>query len=95
MGLVLLAGIGVFCLAVVATISFLVMYKIITKKSEYRSNHLKNGSVVNAIRGNVDTFYNGSRDSSIHAGIVVDEKTNTWVEQGALSDGAIDAVLKG
>jgi len=70
------------------------MIKLVFRKSEYESNRVRSGKVKDAILGRVNTYHNGCRDSSVHAGIVVDKRTNTWVEQGALSDGAIDSVLR-
>lgn len=90
----ILKCIGIVFFSVVATISFFIALKILSRQSEYESNKTKTNGVSNAILGRVNTIHNGCRDSSIHAGVVVDKKTNLWVEQGALSDGAIDSVLR-
>ena len=92
--ILILKCIGIIFFAMVATISFLTMFKVIARPNEYESNKVKTGSLKNAFFGSVSTFHNGCRDSSVHAGIVVDTKKNSWVEQGALSDGSIDSVLK-
>lgn len=82
-------------LGIVAINSLAVGVKILFSDSnEYNRNRRKTGSWRNPLRGTVTTCCEGSgRDHNIAAGLAVDMKTNTWVEQGKLSDEAIDAIL--
>lgn len=86
--------IGVVFFLVVATVSLLLILRIQSRPNAYNANKARTGGWLKPILGRVNTFHNGYRDFSVHAGIAVDKKTNSWVEQGALSDGAVDAVLK-
>lgn len=60
---------------------------------EYDRNHERTGSVWRAIRGEIPTVIDGTRDYRVSAGIAVDAKTNEWVEQGRLSAEAISAAI--
>jgi hypothetical protein len=60
---------------------------------EYDRNHERTGSVRKAIRGEISTVADGSRDYRVSAGIAVDPKTREWVEQGRLSTEAISAAI--
>lgn len=61
--------------------------------NEYRRNQSRVRSLKNVIRGEVPNRYDGTRDDRVAAGIAVDLKTNRWVEQGRLSDEALQDVL--
>lgn len=44
--------------------------------------------------GRVNTRVGGVRNFRLRAGLAVDTNTNTWVEQGRLSEEALDSVLR-
>jgi hypothetical protein len=61
---------------------------------EYDRNHERTGSLSSAIRGEISTVFDGTRDYRVSAGIAVDPKTREWVEQGRLSTEAISAAIR-
>ena len=61
---------------------------------EYERNRHRIGSLRRAIRGEVPTVFDGTRDYRVAAGVAVDKKTNEWTEQGRLSAEAISAALR-
>lgn len=89
----LVKAIFLFVFGIVAITSIAVGLKIIfSDTNEYNRNRRKTGSWRNPLRGTVNTCCEGNgRDHSISAGLAV--KNNTWIEQGKLSDEAIDAIL--
>jgi len=62
-------------------------------KGDYEINRRRSGGLFDPLFGRVKTSHDGYRDFRVCAGLAVDKKTNTWVEQGILSDEAVDAVL--
>ena len=63
-------------------------------KAEYKLNRRRSRSVVATLLGQVEgTHDTQNRDARVHAGLAVNKK-NEWVKQGALSDDALDAMLK-
>ncbi|WP_287962317.1 hypothetical protein [Alcanivorax sp.] len=87
--LVLFGGVAIFsiCIAVATRI-------LTSDKSSYEYNRSRNSKVANALLGRVPTFHEGRRTHHVKAGLAVNTKTNEWVEQGTLSDEAIDSVLR-
>lgn len=61
---------------------------------EYARNQHRTGNFRKALRGEIDTVFDGSRDYRVSAGIAVDCRTNSWVEQGRLSEEAVSASLR-
>ena len=61
---------------------------------EYRRNREAIPSFVAAALGKLRTFYAGGRDHHISAGLAFDKRKQKWVEQGALSDSALDSILR-
>lgn len=61
--------------------------------NEYENNRSRTKSFMTGIRGDVPTKYDGTRDDRVAAGIAIDLKTNRWIEQGRLSDEALQDVL--
>ncbi|MAU41314.1 MAG: hypothetical protein CMF31_06805 [Kordiimonas sp.] len=74
-----------------------VLHMLITvrraNKNDYELSRAITGTFQNAFRGEVDTFRDGKRDYRVSAGLIVDRKTNTWKEQGKLSEEALDTIL--
>ena len=64
-----------------------------TDKNEYNKNRERVGSLGNVLFGKVRTVHDGQRDYRVRAGLAVDTKRNIWVEQGVLSEEALDSVL--
>lgn len=67
---------------------------LLADKSEYEMNRKLSGNWKNPFIGGVPTCHDGQRDYRVRAGLARDTKTNRWVEQGILSDEAVDAVLR-
>lgn len=85
----LFAGAGLLAVA-----CFLVGNRILWSDScEYRKNRQRTKSLYHVIRGELPTQFEGGRDYRVRAGLAVDRKRNVWVEQGILSEEALDAVL--
>lgn len=61
--------------------------------NSYEHNRIRTGSLRQAVFGEVPTEFDGRRDYRVAAGIALNRKTNTWVEQGRLSVEAIQATL--
>jgi hypothetical protein len=62
--------------------------------SEYdRNRNRTRKSLKNVLWGTVPTWHDGTRDEKVSAGIAIDLKNNRWVEQGRLSDEALEDVL--
>jgi hypothetical protein len=61
---------------------------------EYERNRRRVGSLRNAIRGEIPTVFDGTRDYRVSAGVGVDTKTNQRTEQGRLSAEAISSALR-
>ncbi len=91
----LIKAVLVCAVGVITVTSIAVGLKILfSDTNEYNRNKRKTGSWLNPIMGTVRTSPEGiGRDHSISAGLAVNVRTDTWVEQGKLSDEAIDAIL--
>jgi len=61
---------------------------------EYERNRDRTGGFRKALRGEIETVFDGARDYRVSAGIAIDRNTNSWVEQGRLSEEAISASLR-
>jgi hypothetical protein len=62
--------------------------------NEYERNRARvKGSFSRIFFGTVPTFHDGVRDDKVSAGIALDRSANRWVEQGRLSDEALEDVL--
>jgi hypothetical protein len=62
--------------------------------NEYERNRARTRkSFLKIFFGTVPTFHDGVRDDKVSAGIALDRKNNRWIEQGRLSDEAIDDIL--
>lgn len=59
-------------------------------KADARINGQLVGPLRNALKGQVRPVTHGTRDYRIKTGIAVDLSKNEWVEQGRLSDEAVD-----
>lgn len=87
--IVLFVG-GVVCLSLLK-----LAYRIWrADKSDYDINRNRSGRLLDPIFGKVKTSHGGYRDFRVQAGLAIDRRTDTWVEQGTLSEEAIDAVLQ-
>jgi hypothetical protein len=58
----------------------------------YLRNYERSKSLVDVVRGTINTTRDGTRDHATQAGLAVNKK-NEWTEQGTLSEEAIDSVL--
>jgi hypothetical protein len=63
-------------------------------KEEFRRNKEASPGKLDPIVGTLHTFYVGARDHRISAGLAVNKKTKKWVEQGILSESAVDTILR-
>ncbi len=62
--------------------------------SEYERNRSRTRkSFSNVLWGTVPTWHDGTRDEKVSAGMAINLKTNRWIEQGRLSDEALEDVL--
>ncbi|MBU5635485.1 hypothetical protein KOM00_01930 [Geomonas sp. Red69] len=61
---------------------------------EYRRNREASPRKRDPWLGTLHTFYLGARDHRISAGLAVNKDRREWVEQGVLSESAIDAILR-
>ena len=61
---------------------------------EYSRNRQRSGKWNDALLGRLKTSEGGFRNYEVQAGLAVDTKDNVWVEQGKLSDEAIDSVMQ-
>lgn len=62
--------------------------------AEYERNRSRTPSFLAALSGKIPTAHEGVRDFRVSAGIAIDLKTGTWIEQGRLSDEAIAAATR-
>lgn len=67
---------------------------IFANKANYRLNQQATGGIVNALKGNIPTFKDGRRSHKVCAGLVYNVRKRKLIEQGTLSDEAINSVLK-
>lgn len=61
---------------------------------EYRLNKQRIPFLLAPLRGTILTQYDGVRDFRSRAGLAVNRRTNEWVDQGTLSEEALDSVLR-
>lgn len=61
---------------------------------QYKRNRVRTSSFRRAITGCLPTMHEGGRDYRVSAGIAVNTKTGKWVEQGRLSDEAVQATAR-
>jgi len=80
---------GVFAVSAAVVGVFLRM----SDKTEFDRNRLRASSFWQILRGDTRTMHDGIRDHRVQAGLVKDLRTGEFVEQGRLSEEAIDAVL--
>lgn len=91
----LLQGVASFLLGAGALVCALLAWRIWRgNRLEYERNRERTGSVRRAIFGELPTFFDGTRDYRVSAGVAVDRKKNEWVEQGRLSAEAIKAAVR-
>ena len=92
---IVLKAVGIFVSAILTVTSFVIAIKLFrADRGEYERNRARSGKFWDPVRGAVKSSHGDVRDFRVRAGLAVDTRTNTWVEQGVLSDEAIDAVLK-
>ena len=88
-------GVALFAFGVLGVSCLLFAIKLFRADGlEYERNRERTQSFRKALRGEIDTTHDGSRDYRVSAGVAVDCKTNTWVAQGRLSEEAISASLR-
>lgn len=91
----ILLALGIVATGVVALYLFRVAVKLLLgNPAEYERNRLRSGGFKGAMRGQVPTALNGTRDYRVAAGLAVETDSGTWIEQGRLSDEAILASLR-
>lgn len=92
---IILKAVGI-CASAILTVTFIVIaFKLFrADRGEYERNRARSGKFWDPVRGAVKSSHGDVRDFRVRAGLAVNTRTNTWVEQGVLSDEAIDAVLK-
>jgi len=59
----------------------------------YERNRERVGTIWAPFAGKVPTKFDGARDDLVAAGVAIDLKENKWVEQGRLSDEALQDAL--
>jgi len=63
-------------------------------RNEYERNRARvRSSFMNVFLGKVPTTHDGVRDDKVSAGLAWDKRRKKWVEQGRLSNEALDDVL--
>jgi hypothetical protein len=94
--LILLKAVGICISAVLTVTCFVIAFKLFrADRGEYERNRARSGKFWDPLRGAVKSSHGDVRDFRVRAGLAIDTQTNTWIEQGVLSDEAMDAVLKG
>lgn len=61
---------------------------------EYSRNRQRSTSLKAALRGEVPSLFDGNKNYRVAAGIVVDEETNEWKENGRLSEEAVSSTTQ-
>lgn len=80
--------------AVIAVISFRLGYLMLrADKGSYDVNRERSGTFMDVLFGHVKTKKGDFRDFRVQAGVAFNKKSNKWVEQGVLSDEAIDELF--
>jgi len=69
------------------------LYLLRADKGAYDVNRNRSQSILNVLLGKVRTKKGDFRDFNVQAGLAVSTKTNNWVEQGILSDEAVDGLF--
>lgn len=91
----LFAGVVILGTGLIAVFGIRFGLKIYFADSEeFRRNREASPRKTDPIFGTLRTFYVGARDHRISAGLAVNKKNSQWVEQGILSDSAVDAILR-
>ncbi|CAK0750845.1 hypothetical protein CCP2SC5_1710004 [Azospirillaceae bacterium] len=73
---------------------FIVAYRLMKGDPiEYERNRQRTKSFSAALHGRLSPYFEGKRDYRVAAGLAIDRRTNTWVEQGRLSDEALASVF--
>jgi hypothetical protein len=93
-----LKGVALLVLIPLGFTFLIVTYRLVriyytTGRADYIRNRDRSRSFRNVIRGEVSSFYDGTRDERVSAGIAIDTNKNEWAEQGKLSEEAISSVL--
>jgi hypothetical protein len=65
---------------------------LLGNRLEYERNRRRSGDLIRALKGDVPTVSDGTRDFRVAAGIAV--RDGKWVEQGRLSTEAVSAALR-
>lgn len=79
---------------ITSTILMMLSYKFLAaNRTEYRLNRDSTGGLWNVLTGRVKRHPDGKRTYRVRAGIAIDTKKNQWIEQGTLSEEAIDSLL--
>lgn len=87
---VVIAGVGsVLCFIFVG----LAIKTLTADKSSYRQNQIESGSLIDALKG-TSLSKRSSSSCRIREGLAINTKTLEIVPQGALSDDAINSILK-
>ena len=91
----IVAGVVIVCAGCIGNFGLRLGFKILfADKEEFRRNKEASPHILDPIRGTLRTFYVGARDHRISAGLAVNKKNKIWVEQGILSESAVDAILR-
>lgn len=94
MGLDIVIGLVASVLVLIAFRMLRVAYLIVAGDlNVYQRNRGRVRSLSAVAKGKVPTKYDGTRDDLVAAGVAIDTKSNTWVEQGRLSDEALQDAL--
>lgn len=88
LGLILTGSAAIACLIVAAKI-------LGANKIEYALNQERTPGFLPAVRGELKTVFDGSRDYRVASGLVVDlGERNKWKEQGRLSEEAVSGIFR-
>lgn len=70
-------------------------YQILSAdREDYKKNQQAGPKIIDPMLGTLNTYNVCSRDYLVGAGLAFNENLNQWQEQGALSESAIDTILK-
>ena len=94
----LLSTAGIFVGFAFIFLSIILAYVAIklfnSDSSQYRRLNEINNSWTTALKGAVNTYTDGHRNYLVNAGTVYSRKEDKWLERGAISEEALDSLLK-
>jgi hypothetical protein len=86
--------VGIFAAVLATCVAFVTIRIAFGDRQEFEANRRRIRNIGKTVRGEVSPIYDGVTDYRVRAGLAYDKKKNIWIEQGTLSDEAIEAILE-